>query len=145
MIYEITYQIRLWRLQQRQRKVERENDQQLSVLRRPPQDRDSIGEAESQALFDHQDFEGALDELQTDYIIHQIRRYHLAFPEAEDWEAKEPPFFYRRLKRASVVRLRGVIRLEQKERWEHWQRWLPVVTALTGLVGALVGLATVLK
>ena len=141
MFYAISYQFRLWRLQKCQRKVAENHDRQLRLLRKPPQDSDSIGHAESQALFDRQDFEGALDQLESEHIIQQIRVYNLAHPETADWETEEGPFFYRRLKRSAIAQLRSAIRLELKERREGW---LPVAMAVIALIGALTGLAAVL-
>jgi hypothetical protein len=140
MLDGISYAFRLSRLQRRQRVVAAENDRQLRILRRPPQDRNSILAAESEARFDDQEFEGAIDELQTRYIIGQIRKYRLPYPESSEWEEEEPPFYYRHLKRAAMVRLQAAIRLEQKERWEHRYRWVPVLTGLTGLIGTVIGL-----
>jgi len=145
MLYEIAYEFRLWRLQTRQRSVDNANNRQLRVLRRPPQDRDSIGAAEFQASFDHQEFEGAIDELQSQYIVHQIRKYRLAYPESADWEEEEAPFYYKRLKRHAIMRLQRDIRLEQKERWERWHRWLPILTAITGVLGAVIGVVSTFK
>ncbi len=145
MFHGISYMFRLWRLQRRQHIVATEHDRQLRLLRRPPQDKNSILAAESQASFDDQEFEGAIDELQTRYIIRQIRKYRLPYPESSDWEEEEAPFYYRHLKRAAMVRFQTAIRLEQKERWEHWHRWLPVLTGLTGLVGTIIGLVAAFK
>jgi hypothetical protein len=145
MFYEISYQFRLWQLQGRQRSVEDANSRQLGLLRRPPRDANSIAAAESEAMFDHQEFEGAIDQLQSQYVIHQIRKYHLPYPETADWEEEEGPFYYRRLKRVAIVRLRGAIRFEQKERWERSARWLPVLTALTGVLGAVIGIVAIIK
>lgn len=142
MFSEISFQFRLWRLQRRQRKVVEDHVRQLRVLRRPPQDADSISHAESEAFFDHQDFEGALAQLQSERIIQQIRRYNLTYPEAADWEVEEPPFYYRRLKPSVLEKLRGAIRLEQKERREQLLPWLMAIIAL---IGALTGLVAVLQ
>lgn len=145
MINAIVYRFKLWRLLKRQQQVSEEHDRQLQILHRPPQDRDSIEGERSQAFHDHQEFEGALNELETRYIIHQIRAYRLPGAESGEWEET---LWFRHLTRQALARLRSAIRAEQKERFERWSRWVPLVTgltgALTGLIGVVIGLLATL-
>lgn len=143
MLYEISHKYRLWRLQKRQKAVAGENDEMVSSLVKAKKDSDDIRQAEYGAFWDDQQFEGRIDQLESRYLIHQIRKYGLAYPAHEDWELNETSG-HRHLKREAMVRVRRDIRSEKKERWEAWLRWLPIVTALTGLLGTLIGLVSAL-
>lgn len=140
MLYDLKYEFRLRRLQRKQQKVADAHDRKLREVRKSEKNPELIRAAEYEAWSEDQEFEGEIDQLQTRYLIHQIRKYRLTYPNQTDWEDESPPFYFRHLNREVSVRLRAAIRLEQKERFDRWARWVPLLAGLTGLFGTLIGL-----
>ncbi|MGJ5048055.1 hypothetical protein ACQR09_13375 [Bradyrhizobium oligotrophicum] len=86
------------------------------------------------------DFE--INQLQTDYLLEQARKYLIPVPDAQGDEWIEVAFGAWALPPETLADLRAQIRKERKERWEHWQMRL---TLLIGFGGMLIGLISLLK
>src|ERR1700730_6896644 len=115
----IVFSLRLWRLQSRQRRVLLNYDRKLKQARKerktPLEEVQSIQRDREYADIE---FDGKIGELWTPHLIALASKYHLPYPDREDWNEPTGPFFHRHLTREASVKLRSAIRAEQKERWE---------------------------
>lgn len=133
------FEAKLAKFQRAQRSVAARFKLEIDAAKKARKSSDEIESIKYQSHFEDMDFDGAIAQLQTFYLIDLAQRHLVPLPAVEDWENDETSLPYRYLKAEPRARLRAAIRAEQDAIWARKVRWVPFLTAITGALGATIG------